>query len=131
MPKPKDHQLNFPLEELLRRLELAGFHLSPADRLRALRVLAGPGKEHLASPEKLKYLLGPVLTRAAADQERFYTIFDSYIEEAQESDWLTDPLAEEEEEEDFQLKWWQYLLGFLALVYFYKRVLIVNGIFNK
>ena len=73
--------LNLPLDGLFRRLELAGFELSPADRLRAWKVLGGPGKEYLQQPDQLKLLLGPVLARSAAEQEKFSELFDQYYAE--------------------------------------------------
>ncbi len=79
MRHPELHTL--PLDGLFHRLELAGFELSPADRLRAWKVLGGPGKQYLQEPEQLKLLLGPVLARSAADQQRFSELFDQYYAE--------------------------------------------------
>jgi PKD repeat protein len=65
-------------------LELAGFSISPAERLRVLNVLDSTNFDTLKSPEKLKYLLCPVLVQGRAEQERFYEIFDHYWEELQQ-----------------------------------------------
>ncbi|MBK6621939.1 MAG: SUMF1/EgtB/PvdO family nonheme iron enzyme [Saprospirales bacterium] len=48
-----------------------------------LHVLAGPAKLYLDQPERLKYLLAPVICRNAAEQERFYEVFDRYYGEVQ------------------------------------------------
>jgi formylglycine-generating enzyme required for sulfatase activity len=99
----KAHIDTFPLEHLFQRLTLAGFHLSPGDRLRALRVLGGPGKAYLHKPEQLKALLAPVLVRSEAEQLKFYEIFDQYYRE------VSAPLELEEvpvREND----WWRWLL---------------------
>ncbi|MBK7337931.1 MAG: PKD domain-containing protein [Saprospirales bacterium] len=48
-----------------------------------LHVLAGPAKLYLDQPERLKYLLAPVICRNAAEQERFYEVFDRYFGEVQ------------------------------------------------
>ncbi|RMD95873.1 MAG: hypothetical protein D6816_19710, partial [Bacteroidetes bacterium] len=61
-------------------MELAGFRLSTADRLRVLRLLATVGKHQLKEPQKLKNLLCPALARSQAEQERFYELFDQWWE---------------------------------------------------
>lgn len=81
MSNSTSHIKEIPLEQLFQRLELAGFKLSPADRLRAIRILSGPGKKELESPEKLKDILAPLLARSAEDQLKFYEIFDHYFQE--------------------------------------------------
>ena len=74
MPEFSKHTDTFPLEHLFRRLELAGFKISPADRLRALQILGGPAKAYLDNPAQLKQLLAPVLVRSEAEQLKFYEI---------------------------------------------------------
>ncbi len=64
---------------MLDRLELAGFQMSLATRLRALKVLSGPGKDCLNDPAKLKSILCPVIARTPAEQDRFYELFDRYM----------------------------------------------------
>ncbi|MBI5914447.1 MAG: PKD domain-containing protein, partial [Bacteroidetes bacterium] len=64
-------------------MELAGFSISPAERLQVLKVLESTGQLNLKSPEKLKFLLCPVLVEGRAEQERFYELFDRYWEELQ------------------------------------------------
>jgi len=78
LSEPRQYTDIFPLEQLFRRLELAGFTLSPADRLRALHVLNGPAKAYLHDPQQLKELLAPVIARSAAGQAKFYELFDLY-----------------------------------------------------
>jgi len=71
-----------PLENLVRRLELSGFHITPAARLRMIQVLGSdPGKDLLKNPKKLKFLLAPVVAMTAAEQEQFYLIFDQFFQE--------------------------------------------------
>ncbi len=70
-----------PLEGLARRLEGAGFHLTPADRVRFMEVLGGePAKALLHTPSKLKFLLAPIVAKSAAEQDKFYQVFDHYFE---------------------------------------------------
>ena len=66
---------------LLTRLELAGFSLSPAEKIRLLQVISGPASAHWREPQKLRFLLAPVIARSKAEQERFYAIFDQYYTE--------------------------------------------------
>lgn len=108
MPEFSKHIDTFPLEHLFKRLELAGFKLSPADRLRALRILGGPAKIYLDDPARLKQLLAPVLVRSEAEQLRFYEIFDQYYQEISKP-WEPDALA------DSGIKWWRWLLILPAL----------------
>lgn len=75
---------NLPLDDLFRRLELAGFEISPADRVRAFRVVSGATPDILEQPTRLRYLLAPVIVRSAAEQERFYQVFDHYWEDLQQ-----------------------------------------------
>ena len=70
-----------PLDGLFHRLEIAGFEISPADRLRAWRILSGPAKYYLQEPEQLKLLLAPVLARNATEQDKFYDLFDQFYAE--------------------------------------------------
>jgi formylglycine-generating enzyme required for sulfatase activity len=66
---------------MLTRLELAGFSLSPAEKIRLLQVISGPASAHWREPQKLRFLLAPVIARSKAEQERFYAIFDQYYTE--------------------------------------------------
>ncbi|MBK7474987.1 MAG: hypothetical protein IPI11_02810 [Haliscomenobacter sp.] len=71
-----------PLEGLARRLEGAGFHLTPADRVRFMEILGGePARALLHTPSKLKFLLAPLVAKSAAEQDKFYQVFDHYFEE--------------------------------------------------
>ena len=99
----KAHIDTFPLEHLFQRLTLAGFRLSPGDRLRALHVLGGPGKTYLREPEQLKALLAPVLVRSEAEQLKFYEIFDQYyLEVSAPLELEKTPIREND--------WWRWLL---------------------
>lgn len=113
MPEYSKHIDTFPLEHLFRRLELAGFRLSPADRLRALRILGGPAKAYLDQPAQLKQLLAPVLVRSEAEQLKFYEIFDQYYLEMS-SPWEPPALDEE------KVEWWKwlFLLPMLAILFY-------------
>ncbi|MEM1214218.1 MAG: SUMF1/EgtB/PvdO family nonheme iron enzyme [Bacteroidota bacterium] len=86
------HHSKLPLAPLFLRLELAGFTISPADRLRAWRVLSGPGKAQLREPVQLKYILAPILARSEAEQQTFYDIFDQYWTELQQPLPTVDPV---------------------------------------
>jgi hypothetical protein len=86
-------------------LEQAGFRVSPGDRLRAYRVLAGPGKAYLREPERLKYLLAPILCRSGAEQDQFYPIFDAYLKEVRAADWTLEKAPAP------RTSWWLWLLG--------------------
>jgi len=66
---------------LLEALTLSGFYITPLERQQMLQVLAGPAKLYLDRPERLKYLLAPVICRNAAEQARFYEVFDKYYRE--------------------------------------------------
>ena len=103
MPEFSKHIDTFPLEHLFRRLELADFQLSPADRLRALQVLGGPAKAYLNDPARLKELLAPVLVRSEAEQLKFYEIFDQYYHD------ISAPWEAPAVEED-GIEWWKWLL---------------------
>lgn len=71
----------FPLDSFLHRLALAGFDVSPGDRLRLLRLLDAMSLPYLRQPEKLKQLLCPLIAHSKADQERFYELFDQHWSE--------------------------------------------------
>ena len=75
---PSPNNISFPLDSFLDRLELAGFYISPAERLRVLRVIRQFGQGNLNSPEKLKSLLCPIIAQGKAEQEKFYDLFDQY-----------------------------------------------------
>jgi hypothetical protein len=47
-----------------------------------LRVLETHGSDYIDRPEELKYLLAPLIARSETEQELFYTVFDTYLEEA-------------------------------------------------
>lgn len=85
--KPSHTPILLPLEQLFVQLEAAGFKLSPADRLRAWRIIEGPAKAYLDQPAALKNILAPVLVRSAKEQEQFYKIFDLYYQQ------ISKPLA--------------------------------------
>ncbi|MBK8567368.1 MAG: SUMF1/EgtB/PvdO family nonheme iron enzyme [Saprospiraceae bacterium] len=101
-------------------MELAGFSISPAERLRVLRVLESTGQSNLKSPEKLKFLLGPVLVQGRAEQERFYELFDRYWEELQRP-WEM-PAAEVGVEKRWP-NWLRWLFSALALVFFIWQII--------
>jgi len=68
-----------PLDFLLRRLESAGFRVSPADRLRVVQLLDTMGNECIENPQKLRLLLAPILARSAAEQAKFYEVFNQWM----------------------------------------------------
>ena len=68
-----------PLDSLIHRLESAGFRISPSDRLRIVHLLDAMGNECLKNPHKLRLLLAPILARSAAEQAKFYEVFDQWM----------------------------------------------------
>ncbi|MCB0519767.1 MAG: SUMF1/EgtB/PvdO family nonheme iron enzyme [Saprospiraceae bacterium] len=59
------------------------------------------GPAHLRSPEKLKFLLCPIIAQGRAEQERFYELFDQYWRQV-EQPWEMPPLPATP-------KWWETL----------------------
>ena len=82
MDNQQPSPFTLPLDALFESLDKAGFDTSPATRVRAWRVLEGLGREKfLRNPAALNTYLAPVLVRNAAEQERFYGIFDRAVED--------------------------------------------------
>ena len=79
--KQENSHITFPLDSFLQRLELADYYISPADRIRVLKVLEAFGKDHLQSPEALKYHLAPILVQSAEEQEHLYELFDQFLKD--------------------------------------------------
>lgn len=103
---------------MVERLERSGFALSPGDRVRLLRVLAGPGKLYLNQPQRLKYLLCPVVARTAAEQNLFYELFDKWWSE------MSAPLDEKPlAKKGFPWKW--LIAALLLIVIAYKIIPII------
>jgi len=117
--------IDLPLAGLLTRLELGGFNLSPAEKVRLLQVISGPASVHWDEPQKLRYLLAPVIAHSKAEQERFYIIFDQYYAEilanATEADKAEAKGAWLKTLRTWLRKWWSTfpaLLGLALLGYF-------------
>ena len=117
--------IDLPLAGLLTRLELGGFNLSPAEKVRLLQVISGPASAHWDEPQKLRYLLAPVIAHSKAEQERFYIIFDQYYAEilanATEADKAEAKGAWLKTLRTWLRKWWSTfpaLLGLVLLAYF-------------
>lgn len=116
--KLKNPHIALPLESFLQRLELAGFSVSPAQRMQLLRVLQIFGRDYLSDINQLKYRLCPIVARNEEEQKRFYELFDQYLEEIKPADW-TPPEKEVEPHwyDQFPLWLWALLIPlFLALV---------------
>jgi outer membrane protein OmpA-like peptidoglycan-associated protein/PKD repeat protein len=111
--QPTKH-ITFPLDSFLQRLELAGFYISPADRLRVLRLLDGLGTANLKEPGKLKTLLCPLIAHSKADQERFYELFDRYWEEVSRP-WEIPPPPEPESWTHRMPGWLRWVLPALVI----------------
>lgn len=76
-----------------------------------LRLLDAAGKNTLAEPEKLKYLLCPVIAQGRADQERFYELFDQYWSEVSKP-WVMPKAAKKEETKQPKIpEWLPWLLA--------------------
>lgn len=65
----------------MQRLELADYYISPAARIRVLKVLEAFGKDHLQNPEQLKYRLAPILAQSAEEQAHLYELFDQFLKD--------------------------------------------------
>ncbi|MBK8193523.1 MAG: hypothetical protein IPK76_10040 [Lewinellaceae bacterium] len=62
-------------------LEPAGFDCTPANQVRAWRVLDSIGQEAaLRDPAQLKLRLAPLFARSAEGQKLFYEVFDKYVD---------------------------------------------------
>ncbi len=96
-------------------MELAGFQVSPAERLRVFRVVEGFGKDNLQAPEKLKYLLCPIIAQGQADQEKFYELFDQYWVQMEEP-WEMPIEAKKPIRPVRNLDWLKWLVLALAVV---------------
>lgn len=46
-----------------------------------MKLLRSAGKAYLKSPEKLKYLICPIIAKSTTEQEQFYDLFDRYWKE--------------------------------------------------
>jgi acyl carrier protein len=119
----------FPLDRLVHQLELAGFRVTPAMRLRLLKTLGGPGKRFLNDTKKLKYILCPVVAQSAAEQQRFYELFDRFHKDvlAKEVDIPEEPKVSFWDRFPSWTKWVLISLSILALVGYgiYKVMTIV------
>ena len=60
------------------------------------------GIRNLKTPEKLKFILAPIIATSASEQEQFYQIFESYLSDIQK------PYVDETKEES-PIKWWERL----------------------
>jgi formylglycine-generating enzyme required for sulfatase activity len=90
--------VHLPLEPLFDLLRAERFDLSPATQRRAWEVLAGIGRDPaLHNPAALKWLLAPVFARSADEQQRFYTLFDRYVEQVTAPQYVPRPLTRREQ----------------------------------
>lgn len=93
-------------------------------RLRLLKTLGGPGKRFLHDSRQLKYILCPVVAKSAAEQQKFYELFDRF-----HKDVLSEDLEIMEEKEvpfwDRMPKWLMWLLITFPVV-----VLIGYGLYK-
>ena len=96
-----------------------------------MQVISGPASAHWREPEKLRFLLAPIIAHSKAEQERFYAIFDQYyaelLEEATDADkaeasgiWLKKLRA------GLRKYWWvlPVLLALIALAYWISKNLV-------
>lgn len=94
-----------PLHTLFHRLEVAGYSISPAQRLHIYRIVQQFGTDYLHQPEKLASLLCPIIATSEAEQIRFHEIFARYLEDIR-------PAIEE----TIRPKWYQKMPGWLWFV---------------
>lgn len=69
------------MQELFRRLQREGFYFGVDTHLRVQTLLKQSGHELRQEPEKLKYLLAPLLAYSQEGQQKFYRVFDDYLAE--------------------------------------------------
>lgn len=98
----ENKHITLPLNTFIQRLELAGYSISPAQRLQLFRIIKSFGADHLDEPEKLGSLLCPIIAKSQIEQQRFYEVFERYIQE------ITPEIIEKE-----SLPWWKKLPGWL------------------
>ncbi|MBL7804719.1 MAG: SUMF1/EgtB/PvdO family nonheme iron enzyme [Saprospiraceae bacterium] len=80
-----------PLTRLFAQLQAAGFRLDTRRKLRLWRALHAQGAGFVGKTEELKYLLAPLIATTAAEQERFYQLWDGFLEECKKE--AVDPEA--------------------------------------
>lgn len=90
--------INLPLDGLIERLHLAGFELSPRQRIQMWQVLEHFGTGHLKDISSLQYRLAPIISTNAAEQQQFYQVFEKYLSDVKDYQ----PEAPEE-----PLQWWE------------------------
>ncbi len=74
--------INFPLQQLLERLERqAGFEFTPADILRTQRLLQEKSTLLLTPQGRvdLQYFLAPLLCKSQEEQQQFYQVYQDYL----------------------------------------------------
>ena len=70
---------NLPLASLISRLRAAGFAMDPSREMQLRRALHERGDEYIGRLEELKYLFAPYVATNAAEQRRFYALWDDYV----------------------------------------------------
>ncbi|MBC7775717.1 MAG: PKD domain-containing protein [Phycisphaerae bacterium] len=76
------NELPLPFQRLFVQLQNAGFYIGPAERLRVQHLLASSHAEWRSAEgrQNLKYQLAPLICRHPLEQERFYEIYDDFLE---------------------------------------------------
>ncbi|MCB0854856.1 MAG: hypothetical protein KDD63_21695, partial [Bacteroidetes bacterium] len=69
-----------PLETLIQMLERRAFHLTPDQKVRIQKILGLMGQKGFDSPAGLRNYLCPLIAKTGAEQQRFYQIFDEWLE---------------------------------------------------
>lgn len=82
--------------------------------MRVLKVLEGFGQSNLQTPEKLKFLICPILAQGKADQEKFYQLFDQYWAQI-EQPWEM-PIEQKPKTLTFNQDWFRWLIVGLAAI---------------
>ena len=98
---------------MIEALTLAGFHITPVEYQQLWQALAGTSQAYLHDPARLKYILAPVLCRNAAEQARFYEVFDRYWEEIQAQG--AGGRGQDEKRVAGSL-WWKWMMGAMGLL---------------
>ena len=107
MPTP------LPLTRLFAQLQAAGFRLDTRRKLRLWRALHARGADYVGKTEELKYLLAPLIATTAAEQERFYKLWDEFLEHWDEQPDKPEPVLKRRR--DDSLVWWRWIAKIIVL----------------
>jgi len=79
-----DINIKFPLLALLTGLRAEGFDIGTATILDIQRMVANLYNDAVDKPEDLKFMLAPIICRNKEEQEKFYRLFNGYLQSTAE-----------------------------------------------